>query len=142
VSPSYELGTEERGRPGWAFWSAVLFSLPLFYVLLLGPACWISSRTGGADVVKRVYRPLTWMVHAAGSPVLTDAIQSYSGLGTTGDWSWTFWEESGDVAWMPLFFDLEFSTPTLTPTPLATLSTTVLREVQAAGNEVPQGAEP
>lgn len=48
-----------RKKPGIAFWTAVIVALLLAYPALLGPCCWMSSRTGwGGDVTARIYRPL------------------------------------------------------------------------------------
>src|SRR5437868_5112684 len=49
----------DRKKPGWAFWTTVMFSLPVLYVLSFGPACWISSRSGiGVGVVNSAYQPM------------------------------------------------------------------------------------
>ena len=85
--------TDKRER-GAGFWAAVAAAVVLAYPLLLGPCCWISSRTGsGASVVSAAYRPLF-----RPSPILDygdyerspllRVLTFYSELGAPDDWSW------------------------------------------------------
>ncbi len=91
------------------FWAtAVLLSLAGFYVLGLGPACWSSSRMGGAKAVSIAYRPITWAVELIGNDSLMNGVQWYSSLGDKdGFHLWSFSPDSpGNADWAPLFFGL------------------------------------
>src|SRR6516165_4503886 len=56
------LGEDRRignRRAGIGFWVAIPTVAVLAYPVLLGPCCWISSRTGyGASAVSVIYRPV------------------------------------------------------------------------------------
>jgi hypothetical protein len=46
-------------RERWAKWTLSLASLPVVYVAMIGPACWVSSQSGvGAGLVSMVYEPV------------------------------------------------------------------------------------
>jgi hypothetical protein len=55
----------DRKKPGMAFWVAVVVVVLALYVLSFGPACWITSRTGGDHLLPTIYRPV---VAAIASP--------------------------------------------------------------------------
>src|SRR5262245_45494980 len=52
--------TSDRKKPGVAFWATVMMVVGLVgYPLSIGPAFWITSRTGfGGDAVSVLYQPL------------------------------------------------------------------------------------
>ena len=56
--------SEQRRRPGVAFWATVVVVVGLVYVLSFGPACWISERTViGSRAISTAYQPMLrlWM---------------------------------------------------------------------------------
>ena len=66
---------------------AALVGTLALYVLSIGPACWVSSRTKtGEEVLSAVYRPLTWGLsrNEQGDRILS----WYSRLWAAKDWSW------------------------------------------------------
>jgi hypothetical protein len=83
-------------RPRKWFWAVV--SMVLAYPALLGPCCWISSRTGwGHQLVTSIYRPLVQLTeptvvdngllhHTTGA--LHPACNWYSELGAAEGWHW------------------------------------------------------
>jgi hypothetical protein len=79
---------EGRARPGWIFWCVVLLFVPLLFSLMAGPACWLSSRFGGAKLVSTTYYPLVWAVKKTNSATLTNAFSWYSELGAASGWHW------------------------------------------------------
>ena len=90
----------ELKRPGWVFWCVAALSVPVCYVLLLGPSCWLSSRYGGENVVTIFYRPLTAITARANSRQLDTLICRYSEFGAADKWRWmSFTEAPGDVKW-------------------------------------------
>jgi hypothetical protein len=93
--------TDQRKRPGIAFYSALIAAALILYPLSLMPACWLSARFGGERIVTTVYKPLTWCAELTGSQSLMNTIQSYSGLGTGGTWIWTFYtaRPPGNAKW-------------------------------------------
>src|SRR5262245_43194941 len=100
----------EQKRPGGAFWCVVALTLPILYVLSMGPGCWVSSRFGGAKAVTIVYRPVTWAAELTGSDFIMLGIQKYSRLGTRENpeyWCWTFSPESpGSASWSVAYLDV------------------------------------
>jgi hypothetical protein len=96
----------DRTTPGLGF--AVLLVLPVFYLLLLGPACWLSSRWGGTAIVSHVYRPVTWAAEITESDTLLEGLEWYSELGSTEFSEWEFdpdnpghskWNSGADIEW-------------------------------------------
>ncbi len=83
--------TNDRKRPAAGFWAAVAVAVVLAYPLLLGPFCWLSSRTGrGAGIVTAVYQPL---FHSSSSPseepgLMLRGLCWYSELVAANDWHW------------------------------------------------------
>jgi hypothetical protein len=76
----------EEKRAGGAFWCIVALTIPVAYVVSLGPSCWVSSRTGvGTSVVDVVYRPILLAADACPMPGWK-AIQWYSKVGAPPDW--------------------------------------------------------
>jgi hypothetical protein len=52
--------SEDRKKPGWAFWATAAVVAGMLYFASFGPACWISSHTGlGARQVATIYGPIT-----------------------------------------------------------------------------------
>jgi len=79
----------DRNKPSLALWvTAVLLSLPLFYVVALGPCCWTSSRWGDGTTVTRVYRPVTRIIDASNSARLEAAFRWYSNLFASWRFDW------------------------------------------------------
>jgi hypothetical protein len=78
----------EKKRPGWLFWCVGGLTLPLLFVLSIGPSCWVRSRFGGAKAVTIVYRPATVLVEMAGSDGLDKSVKWYSGLFAANGWCW------------------------------------------------------
>ena len=77
----------DHKKPGVAFWATVMLTVLVLYVLSIGPACWISSRTdAGGSTLSVVYRPLTWGMSR--SERIADAVSWYSKLGAADDWGW------------------------------------------------------
>jgi len=87
-SRGYNAGmSEERKKPGVAFWATVVVVVVLAYPLSLGPACWVSSRmNAGESTVSSVYRPLT--LGMSKSERIAAAIDWYSALDSANDWAW------------------------------------------------------
>ena len=100
----------EQQRAGWTFWCVIALTLPILYVLSLGPSCWVSSRFGGANVVTIVYRPVTWAAELTGSDFVMRELQKYSRLGvreTNEYWCWTFSTEiPGNAHWSLVYLDV------------------------------------
>src|SRR5262245_40226163 len=89
-----------RKRAGWVFWFSVVASLFVGYVLMLGPACWFSSRWGGEKVVTIAYRPVTAIAQRADSRRFDALIRSYSEFGAGKQWHWMlFTAGPGEVQW-------------------------------------------
>ncbi len=84
--------TEERKRPGAAFWTAIVVAAALSYPILLGPFCWASSRTGwGAGAVSRVYQPLIRLLGTGedGEPGrVLKGLFWYCEVGAKDGWCW------------------------------------------------------
>lgn len=81
-------------REKWAIRLAIATALAFAYPALLGPCCWISSRTGyGAKVVNRVYQPLMqWFAATADADepgLVQRQLEWYSQVGAKADWYWT-----------------------------------------------------
>jgi hypothetical protein len=83
--------TDERKRPGAGFYAAVVVAVLLAYPVLLGPCCWLSSRTGlGTSIVSTVYEP----IFRALSPVYNGTsrplkmLMWYSELCAAEGWNW------------------------------------------------------
>lgn len=89
------MGERKRGRAG--FWCTLSVVGGLCYVFLLGPACWISSRTGGERFVSAAYRPLTWVCDVTESSALDKAIRSYSETWAAWGWHWYQVETFGNL---------------------------------------------
>src|SRR5262249_14203367 len=91
---------DEQKRAGWAFWFTVAVLPFVGYGLMLGPACWLSSRWGGEEVVTIVYRPLTEIAARAKSRRFDASIRWYSELGAANQWHWlVFTDAVGDAKW-------------------------------------------
>jgi hypothetical protein len=83
----YNRDMTDHKKPGVGFWATVVLAILVLYVLSIGPACWISSRTNaGGPAVSVVYRPLTWGMSR--SERIADACSWYSELGAANDWRW------------------------------------------------------
>jgi hypothetical protein len=88
--------SEERTRHGAGFWSTIAAAVVLAYPVGLGPACWLSSRTGkGAAAVSTLYRPLLVTVEKSSSVVgpdcrrfLDNAVDAYAQWGAAKHWQW------------------------------------------------------
>lgn len=79
----------EQKKPGIGFSATVgVVSLLVLYPLSFGPACWLSSRfTRGADLLPRVYRPITWIMER-GPSQFEIVMRSYSRSLATDGWDW------------------------------------------------------
>src|SRR5262245_59665927 len=98
---------DEQKRAGWAFWCVVAVTIPLLFVLSVGPACWVSSRFGGAKLVTIAYRPVTFVAEVTASDGLMDAIQWYSQLGSSDFHLWSFSpDQPGHAEWSPFEWEL------------------------------------
>ena len=89
--------SEQRKKPGGAFWATVLVvGLPLLYVVSFGPACWITSRLDrGADLLPVIYRPFTWGMSPQTDTTIDRAIMRYAEVGAAENWVWgAVWEVS------------------------------------------------
>ena len=77
---------EKRGGAGCAIGLvALLFLLPVLYVLSFGPACWITSRThAGASKIRIVYSPMTWV--SSSSNRLAETLSWYAGNCAADGW--------------------------------------------------------
>ena len=101
VEQMEESMAEEQKRAGWTFWCVVAVALLVIFVLSIGPACWCSSRFGGARGVSTVFRPVTWAAEATKSEAVMNAVQWYSRLVAKESWYWTFGSESpGYAEWV------------------------------------------
>ena len=97
----------EQKQPNAGIWGLVIVGVLVLYPVSLGPACWLSSRLGGEEVVTAVYRPLTWTAAVTKSQILRNGIQWYSTLGAAQIWSWT-WSETPDGEPRPEWYGVEF----------------------------------
>ena len=80
---------DATSKPGAGFFLTVAAVVTISYVALLGPSCWVSSRTGvGASVVAVVYRPLL-LVDEALPRKGRGFIRWYSEVGAASWWQWT-----------------------------------------------------
>jgi hypothetical protein len=99
---------------------ALILGLLACYILGLGPACWLSSRFGGENVVTAIYRPVTFAAEVIGSDGLMEAMQS-----SLGENNFHWWMMSpdapGHAEWMllPPLFCVEFSGGAAIEYPLA-----------------------
>src|SRR5580765_4671262 len=77
-----------HNKSGVVFWSAVVATLALAYLLSFGPVCWITSRANrGVEHLPLVYRPILscWET----SPILVQkAIRFYALVGSPTGWEW------------------------------------------------------
>jgi hypothetical protein len=84
--------TDERKKPGFAFCATIVAAVVVGYFALLGPCCWISSRTGwGAGAVSRIYQPVIRLLapDADGEPGwLLKGLLWYSEAGAKHGWYW------------------------------------------------------
>jgi hypothetical protein len=86
--------TDDRKKPGWAFWTTVAVVVVLVgYPLSFGPACWIvawANENAGAGFVNGFYRPVIWTHNRSfqRSGRLHKVISWYSlaGCGKGTDW--------------------------------------------------------
>ena len=69
-------------RERWAKWTlAAVVGVPVLYVAIFGPACWISSRIGiGSRAVSVVYQPMLRLCMR--DTQLADAFWWYASIGT------------------------------------------------------------
>lgn len=106
--------SEDRKKPGMAFWATVAAVVLLAYPISFGPACWIASRTGiGVQALPTIYRPVITRMNGAGSVETnrifaftpprntlqfypSDAISSYAKLFAADGWCWRLYSESVD----------------------------------------------
>jgi hypothetical protein len=87
---------EPRRRPGVGFWVTVGLVALFAYPLSIGPACWISSRTGfGVGTVTIVYRPIIRAAGVCPKPA-SEIVEKYSTIFAKDYWYW--WEET----WRPV----------------------------------------
>ena len=86
-------------RERWAKWTlAAVVGLPAIYVLGLGPACWVSSRTNtGTSIVSAVYRPVLRQVRIPSATA--SLIDWYSRLGANAGWMWSCAHNSDNWKW-------------------------------------------
>jgi len=90
---------EEHQRAGWSFYCVVALSVSSLLVLSIGPACWLSSRWGGMNIVSQVYRPVTWVAEVSGSDAVMGILQTFSTLGSTNS-AWAFSpDDPGKAEW-------------------------------------------
>ena len=76
-------------RPLKLAWAVV--ALIIAYPALLGPSCWLSSRTGrGREVVSGVYSPFLRLCHAYELQRFCEVLLWYSGCGAADCWHWYF----------------------------------------------------
>jgi hypothetical protein len=54
--------SDDRKKPGLAFWATVVLVAVLMYPISFGPACWVSLRNNaGGRLVGAVYYPIFWL---------------------------------------------------------------------------------
>jgi hypothetical protein len=74
-------------RERWAKRTAIGAAVAALYVVGLGPACWISSRTGcGGAPLSAGYCPLTWVMLRGGRSEYV--IDWYSHVASAAGWGW------------------------------------------------------
>jgi hypothetical protein len=90
---------DQQKQPTGLFIAVILGLLACYG---LGPACWLSSRFGGATVVTITYRPVTFVAEVSDSDGLMDAMQWYSQLGSSDFHVWSFSpDQPGHAQWSP-----------------------------------------
>ena len=103
--------TTNSKKPGVAYWMTVVIVVVLMYPLSFGPACWITSRTGGNGVLPVIFRPIIAMIPVSDKTPLMPGIHGgrmfqypkgiICGLATIGaapGWAWRCsaeWERVG-----------------------------------------------
>ena len=94
--------TEERKRPGVAFWSTIVVVVALAYPLSAGPACWVSSRWGDGTVVSKLYEPLANIAFADDDGALAKIFIWYSMLLADSRYEWVgvFGRQEEHYLWM------------------------------------------
>src|SRR5262245_30432166 len=56
----------DRRKPSWVVWTTIAsVCLLVLYPLSFGPACWITSRTGGNDAIPTIYGPFLFVMAKA-----------------------------------------------------------------------------
>src|SRR5436190_1847296 len=65
--------SEDRKKPGWAFWTTVALCVPVLYVASFGPACWWWQNS---KQISRLYRPL--LLIASGSEHARSWLERYA----------------------------------------------------------------
>jgi hypothetical protein len=74
-------------RERWAKKTAICAVVMVLYVAGLGPACWISSRSGrGGAALSFFYRPLTWLTLRGGRAEFL--MDSYCHAAAAREWGW------------------------------------------------------
>jgi len=90
----------QQKSAGSAFWFTIAILPFVSYTLMLGPACWLSSRWGGEKVVTTAYRPLTSVAVRANNRHFFTLIRSYSKLGAAWQWHWSvYFDGEGNETW-------------------------------------------
>jgi hypothetical protein len=93
-------------RERWAKWTlAAVVGVPVLYVAIFGPACWISSRTGiGSRAVSVVYQPMLRLCMR--DTYLAAAFWWYASIGTKdGIYTARDAERSIHIQWEPFRID-------------------------------------
>jgi hypothetical protein len=80
--------TDKQRTPGAGFFATICVVALMSYPLSIGPACWASSRVGGAGVVTVVYRPVIALVGTGKTDGLAYAVEWYSAVLSAGGWHW------------------------------------------------------
>jgi hypothetical protein len=88
-------------RERWAKRTAVLVvGLPLFYILSIGPVCWLVSRVGvaGSRGLGFFYRPLLKACVISPRPV-AQLLYWYSCIGAADHWAWHQTIDTDEFDW-------------------------------------------
>jgi hypothetical protein len=80
--------SEDRKKPGVAFWATVLVVVMLLYPLSFGPACWITTHAGvGASVVSTAYQPLLQVTFYGRRSPAAQMLRGYAFLFAAPGWA-------------------------------------------------------
>jgi hypothetical protein len=75
-------------KPGRRFYAIVFLAAPLVYPVSFGPACWISSRSGGTKIVAFVYQPILETCVTPRKSIVKDVALWYARIGAARKWQW------------------------------------------------------
>jgi hypothetical protein len=95
-------------RERWANRTAVAIAVIVaVYLLSFGPACWLTSRIGGSEMLPTIYYPITLGMSRQTPNSLDYAIRCCAQMGANPNWDWWFiperlqWEWTQEVEWEP-----------------------------------------